>query len=145
MFISGTPDYSKDGEKRSTGLFAGLTAQDGELKSTKTGGKRYGAVSVRAFNRKDGSAVFLTIKSFHTETAELLSNLRKGDRILAAGIVETREYNGKTYTDMLCDILLTADMAPAVSAPPAYAPNPFASSQQPDFAEISEEDGELPF
>lgn len=41
MYIPGTPDYSREGEKRSTGLFAGLTSQDGELRTTKEGGKRY--------------------------------------------------------------------------------------------------------
>lgn len=141
MFIPGTPDYSKDGEKRTTGLFAGLTSQDGELKDTKNG-KRFGAVSVRAFNRKDGTAAFMTIKSFQAETASLLSNLRKGDRILAAGVVETREYNGKTYTDMLADIVIPADMVPDF---PASSPAPAQSSRNSDFAEIGEEDAELPF
>ena len=140
MYIPGTPDYSREGEKRSTGLFAGLTSQDGELRTTKEGGKRYGAVSVRAFNRKDGTAAFMTIKSFQAETASLLSNLRKGDRILAAGVVETREYNGKTYTDMLVDFVIPADMAPSLSTA-----SPPASSVPGGFAEIGEEDGELPF
>ena len=141
MFILGTPDYSKDGEKRSTGLFAGITPQDGELRTAKTSGKRYGQVSVRAFNRKDGTAAFMTIKSFQAETASLLSNLRKGDRILAAGVVETREYNGKTYTDMLADIVIPADIVP--NSPASYtAP---ATSSPSEFAEIGEEDGELPF
>ena len=146
MYIPGTPDYSREGEKRSTGLFAGLTSQDGELRTTKEGGKRYGAVSVRAFNRKDGTAAFMTIKSFQSGTAEIIAELRKGDRILAAGVVETREYNGKTYTDMLVDLLLTSDSLPA--APAAQAANRAALDQRMEsagFAEIGEEDGELPF
>lgn len=141
MFIAGTPDYSKDGEKRTTGLFAGITSQDGELRTTKESGKRYGSVSVRAFNRKDGTAAFMTIKSFHTGTADLLAALRKGDRILAAGVVETREYNGKTYTDMLADIIIPADMVPDF---PASSPAP-AQSSPGGFAEIGDDDDELPF
>ena len=82
----------------------------------------------------------MTLKSFHTETAELLAALRKGDRILAAGVVETREYNGKTYTDMLVDFVIPADMAPSLSTA-----SPPASSVPGGFAEIGEEDGELPF
>ena len=143
MFILGTPDYSKDGEKRSTGLFAGLTAKDGEMRTTNSGGKRYGSVSVRAFNRKDGTAAFITIKSFHAETSELLAALRKGDRILAAGIVETREYNGKTYTDMLVDFLVTMDCIPTTQASNRSALQ--GRMESAGFAPIDGADGELPF
>lgn len=139
MFISGTPDYTKEGEKRSTGLFAGLVAQDGEMRSTKAGGKTFGSVSVRAFNRADGSAAFMTLKSFHNETAALLSVLRKGDRILAAGIVETREYNGKTYTDMLVDFVIPADMMPT------SAGNASAPAADSGFLTEVADDAELPF
>ena len=146
MYIKGVTDYDRTGEKRETGLFAGLVSGDGELRSTKAGGKTYGQASVRAFNRKDGTAAFMTIKSFQSGTAEIIAELRKGDRILAAGVVETREYNGKTYTDMLVDLLLTSDSLPA--APAAQAANRAALDQRmgsAGFAEIGEEDGELPF
>ena len=146
MYIKGVTDYDRTGEKRETGLFAGLVSGDGELRSTKAGGKTYGQASVRAFNRKDGTAAFMTIKSFQSGTAEIIAELRKGDRILAAGVVETREYNGKTYTDMLVDLLLTSDSLPA--APAAQAANRAALDQRMEsagFAEIGEEDDELPF
>lgn len=141
MYIKGITDYDRNGEKRETGLFAGLVSQAGELRSTTTSGKTYGQASVRAFNRKDGTAAFMTIKSFQSGTAELIAALRKGDRILAAGVVETREYNGKTYTDMLADIVIPADIVP--NSPASYtAP---ATSSPSEFSEIGEEDGELPF
>ena len=80
------------------------------------------------------------------EYSRLIANLRKGDRILCAGAVESREYNGKTYTDMLVDFLMTSDTIPAASAP---AENRAALTQRMDsagFAEITpEEDAELPF
>ena len=68
-----------------------------------------------------------------------------GDHILCAGVVESREYNGKTYTDMLVDFLMASDAMPAAPSP---AENRAALAQRMDsagFAEISEEDGELPF
>lgn len=142
MYIAGTPDYTRDGEKRSTGLFAGVTSQDGELRTTKQNGKRYGAVSVRAFSRKDGTPVWMTIKSYSESMAAMIADLRKGDRILAAGVVETREYEGKTYTDMLADFLIPADIAPAAFSAPAYGS---PKQAQPDFSDIGEEDGKLPF
>ena len=144
MYIKGITDYNKQGESRETGLFAGLVSQDGELKQTQNG-KEFGSASVRAFNRKDGTAAFMTIKSFG-DYSRLIANLRKGDRILCAGTVESREYNGKTYTDMLVDFMMTSDTIPAASAP---AENRAALTQRMEsagFAEITpEEDAELPF
>ena len=144
MYIKGIPDYSRDGKQKETGLFAGLVSQDGELKQTQNG-KEFGSASVRAFNRKDGTAAFMAIKSFG-DYSRLIANLRKGDRILCAGTVESREYNGKTYTDMLVDFMMTSDTIPAASAP---AENRAALTQRMDsagFSEITpEEDAELPF
>ena len=111
MYIKGIPDYSRDGKQKETGLFAGIVSQDGELKQTQNG-KEFGSASVRAFNRKDGTAAFMTIKSFG-DYARLIANLRKGDHILCGGVVESREYNGKTYTDMLVDFLMASDAMPA--------------------------------
>lgn len=144
MYIKGITDYNKQGESRETGLFAGLVSQDGELKQTQNG-KEFGSASVRAFNRKDGTAAFMAIKSFG-DYSRLIANLRKGDRILCAGTVESREYNGKTYTDMLVDFMMTSDTIPAASAP---AENRAALTQRMEsagFAEITpDEDAELPF
>ena len=142
MYIKGIPDYSRDGKQKETGLFAGLVSQDGELKHTQSG-KEFGSASVRAFNRKDGTAAFMTIKSFG-DYSRLISNLRKGDRILCAGVVESREYNGKTYTDMLVDFLMAGDPVPVTYTP---AENRAALTKRMDSAEFSpaEEESELPF
>lgn len=143
MYIKGIPDYSRDGKQKETGLFAGLVSQDGELKQTQNG-KEFGSASVRAFNRKDGTAAFMTIKSFG-DYSRLIANLRKGDRILCAGTVESREYNGKTYTDMLVDFMMTSDTIPAASA---TAENRAALTQRMEsagFSEMMDGDSELPF
>ena len=145
MYIKGIPDYSRDGKQKETGLFAGLVSQDGELKRTQNG-KEFGSASVRAFNRKDGTAAFMTIKSFG-DYSRLIANLRKGDRILCAGTVESREYNGKTYTDMLVDFIVASDIMPPAASVPAE--NRAALTQRMEsagFAEITqEENAELPF
>ena len=142
MYIKGIPDYSRDGKQKETGLFAGLVSQDGELKQTQNG-KEFGSASVRAFNRKDGTAAFMTIKSFG-DYARLIANLRKGDHILCGGVVESREYNGKTYTDMLVDFLMASDSIPVTASTPAE--NRTALTKRMDsagFSEIGEEDAEL--
>ena len=143
MYIKGIPDYSRDGKQKETGLFAGLVSQDGELKQTQNG-KEFGSASVRAFNRKDGTAAFMTIKSFG-DYARLISNLRKGDHIICAGVIDTREYNGKAYTDMLVDFLMASDTMPDAPSP---AENRAALTKRMDsagFSEAPEEDALLPF
>ena len=140
MYIKGIPDYSRDGKQKETGLFAGLVSQDGELKQTQNG-KEFGSASVRAFNRKDGTAAFMTIKSFE-DYSRLIANLRKGDRILCAGLVESREYNGKTYTDMLVDFLMASDAMPAetVTSP---SENRAALTRRMDSAGFAEIDDDI--
>lgn len=145
MYIKGITDYSKLGESRETGLFAGLVSQDGEMRETKSG-KQYGSASVLAFGRKDGTAAFMTIKSYG-DFASLIANLRKGDHILCAGSVESREYNGKTYTDMMVDFLIPADAVPKATASSVEA-NKAALTQRMEsagFLAVEEEDAELPF
>lgn len=140
MYIKGIPDYSRDGKQKETGLFAGLVSQDGELKQTQNG-KEFGSASVRAFNRKDGTAAFMTIKSFG-DYARLIANLRKGDHILCGGVVESREYNGKTYTDMLVDFLMASDAMPAetVTSP---SENRAALTRRMDSAGFAEIDDDI--
>lgn len=144
MYIKGITDYDRNGEARNTGLFSGLISQDGELRTTQ-GGKTYATASVRAFNRKDGTAVFMTLKTFSESLTGLVSNLRKGDRVLACGVVENREYNGKQYTDMLLDFLLTSDTAPVSAAQSANRSALEGRMEASGFDLIDGEDGELPF
>ena len=143
MYIKGIPDYSRDGKQKETGLFAGLVSQDGELKQTQNG-KEFGSASVRAFNRKDGTAAFMTIKSFG-DYARLIANLRKGDHILCAGVVDSREYNGKTYTDMLVDFLMASDAMPAASSPAENRAELTKRMDSAGFSEMMDGDSELPF
>ena len=144
MYIKGITDYDRNGEARNTGLFSGPISQDGELRTTQ-GGKTYATASVRAFNRKDGTAVFMTLKTFSESLTGLVSNLRKGDRVLACGVVENREYNGKQYTDMLLDFLLTSDAAPVSAAQSANRSALESRMEASGFDPIDGEDGELPF
>ena len=143
MYIKGIPDYSRDGKQKETGLFAGLVSQDGELKQTQNG-KEFGSASVRAFNRKDGTAAFMTIKSFG-DYSRLIANLRKGDHILCAGVIDTREYNGKTYTDMLVDFLMASDAMPAAPSPAENRAELTKRMDSAGFSEMMDGDSELPF
>ena len=143
MYIKGIPDYSRDGKQKETGLFAGLVSQYGELKQTQNG-KEFGSASVRAFNRKDGTAAFMTIKSFG-DYSRLIANLRLRDHILCAAVTNKRKKKKKTNKDKLVDFLMASDALPAAPSP---AENRAALTKRMDsagFAEAPEEDAELPF
>lgn len=51
-------------------------------------------------------------------------DIRKGDFVLAAGKVESREYNGKMYHDLRCDFFAIApregDLGGGMIIPPAF-------------------------
>lgn len=147
MYINGLPDYDRQGKERRTGLVAGVAARDCEVKDT-SNGKTFAAVSVRAYTKKDGTAVFLQIKSFDALIVNEMAPVRKGDRLLAAGRLDLREYNGKTYLDLFPDIFLVQSGRPAASAAARASYGTYepisSESDIAGFAEVSD-DGNLPF
>lgn len=139
MFINGLPTYSKEGKKLQTGLIVGRAAKDGQIYATQSG-KEVGSVSVPAYDKQDGTTAWLTVKGWG-HWARLLASVHKGDSVFAVGRVESHDYEGKTYNDLVADYVCvsasTAGQAPAQSAYAAPAPTD-------NFTEI-EDDGELPF
>lgn len=134
MFISGAPTYNKEGKKVLTGLIAGRVARDGEIFATRSGSS-VGSASVPAYDRPDGTTAWITVKGFG-HWAHLVASAQKGDSILALGRIESRDYEGKTYTDLVVDYVCVAAAASARSEASGVANN--------GFAEITD-DGELPF
>lgn len=139
MFIPGLPTYSKEGKKLHTGLIVGRAAKDGQIYSTQSG-KEVGSVSVPAYDKQDGTTSWLTVKGWG-HWARLLANAHKGDSVFAVGRVESRDYEGKTYNDLVVDYAcVSASTAGQATAQSSYA----APAPTDNFAEI-EDDGELPF
>lgn len=138
MFVNGIKEYDKQGREIKTGIVAGSASKDGEIKVFNSG-KRVGSVSVIAYHRQDGTAVFLTVKVWG-DNALSVGSMKKGDRFLAAGRIEIRESNGKTYTDLIADLFLTEKKAAPLI--PAGAP---ANVSADGFEEISDDPAKLPF
>lgn len=138
MYSNGVRDYDREGKEIQTGLFAGKATRDAEVRTTNSG-KQYCTVGVRAFNRKDGTAAFLTVKAWDGDLIDQLQSVCKGDRLLVAGRLDIRQYEGKTYTDLIPDFLLVSGQGGTQGAADGIAP--------PAYQEISEEEqeGELPF
>lgn len=136
MFINGLSTYSKEGKKLQTGLICGRAAKDGQIYATQ-GGKEVGSVSVPAYDKQDGTTAWLTVKGWG-HWARLLANVRKGDSVFAVGRIESRDYEGKIFNDLVADyVCVSASTAGQTPAQSAYA------VPTDNFAEI-EDDGELP-
>lgn len=76
------------------------------------------------------------------ELARAAGLLKKGDRVLCCGRVETREYNGKEYKTLNCDFITRALSKAPSAANAASAPLPAELAE--GFEEILSDDG-VPF
>lgn len=65
--------------------------------------------------------------------------LCRDDHVLVCGQMKSREYNGKTYTELDADFIIPQSLT---HAPDSQTP---AFPSQPDFSELGDGDGELPF
>ena len=137
MFINGLPTYSKEGKQLKTGLIVGRAAKDGQIFTSKNG-TVIGSVSVPAYNKTDGTTVWMTVKGFGS-MGHVVASASKGDPIIAVGRVEARDYEGKTYIDFIAEWASVG--AQRIDARTTAAP-PMSNSG--GFEEI-QDDGELPF
>ena len=142
MFIKGVTEYDKQGKEVLTGLVVGRATKDADHRRTGSG-KDITTVSVKAYDRKDGSAAFMDVKCWGG-LAALADPVQKGDTFLAAGRLSFREYNGKTYTDLTADFFQTMGSGAARPAPGNFEALA-GRMENAGFADIGEEDGELPF
>lgn len=63
------------------------------------------------------------------ELGDECAKFRKGDRVLVAGTMQSREYNGKTYEDLALDFAIKQSTGQQVAEPAADA-----------FSDITEDD-----
>ena len=117
MFINGLPDCNREGVQQKTGLI--------------------GSVSVPAYNKTDGTTVWMTVKGFGS-MGRVIASASKGDPIIAVGRVESRDYEGKVYIDFIAEwASVGAQRIDARTAAPSV-------NSSGGFEEI-QDDGELPF
>lgn len=90
-------------------------------------------------------SIWCNVVAWH-KVAQVLSAARKGDSVLAIGRLQSREYQGKTYTDLVAEyISICSPTAPSggYSAPiDGYHAQPDPDSE---FSEFTTGDGNLPF
>lgn len=143
MFLKGISEYNRQGQEVKTGMVIGRAARDAEHYTTSTG-KDVTSVSIKAYGKQDGTAEFLNVKCWGTLSG-IAETIRKGDPFLAAGRIEIREYNGKLYKDLAADFVLPLSVPVSAASPAQNLSSLQSRMENAGFAEISEEDGELPF
>lgn len=83
--------------------------------------------------------VWCNVSAWH-DAAEVLSQARRGQRVLAIGTLKSHEYEGKTYTELEADFV-------SICAPSSGHRSKSQSAAPPvnQFEDIEVDDGELPF
>lgn len=78
------------------------------------------------------------------DLAYVLYQAHKGDAVLVTGQLKKNEWEGKTYWDFVAEFIHVAQRVdPYANAAPHAAPA--AQNSGPGWAELSDDDGELPF
>lgn len=121
-------------------IVAGTCGRDGEYKLIGEKQTPKAKVSVAVGKREDANGEKTTVWANVVAwrgLADVLAGARKGDAILAIGRVSTREYNGKTYSDLNADFVSIASIAQQAQQP-APQGDPMTGLEEV-------EDDELPF
>lgn len=123
-------------------MAAGTVTKDAELKTVGEKKSKVTSFSIAAGKRKDTTTIFVTIKAWG-RLAYYSASALKGDPVFAVGHIESREYNGKTYDDLVCEFIsISGSRAiPHQTEPVTQTP----SVNIYDFADEVEEPGDLPF
>lgn len=127
-------------------MVAGFVARDAECKTTQTG-KTLTTWSVAAakVKKEDGSyeTHWTNCQAWH-DAARAASCIRKGDTVLCIGHLETNEYNGKTYKNLVVEFFCKMPTS-AGEVAPAAGQSPGISADDDLSAYETLGDGEVPF
>lgn len=98
--------------KNGSMIVAGRLIKDAENK--RIGARGYSKTTIVLAESKEEPLI--TAVAWY-ELGDECARFRKGDRVLVAGKIESREYNGKTYEDLVLDFALKQSVGqPAAQA-----------------------------
>lgn len=89
-------------------IVAGRVIKDAEVREVGNNGLLKATIAVSTGSKPEDPVVNVVA---WRDLAEVAKPIKKGDRVLAVGEIQTREYNGKTYSDLVADWLMTANKA----------------------------------
>lgn len=129
-------------------LVVGKAIKDSEFKYVGTNGTPVTSFSLNVGKRKDTTTIFVNCKAWYA-LAEYSAKIKKGDSVIVIGHTEEREYNGKTYVDLIAEWLnVVSDNTEANVAPNGKSMHSAIQTdnkQTSAFTELDEGDGDLPF
>lgn len=140
MIKIGTSHYN--GKESPIYLLQGNATRDGEW--APVNGKDHGKVSVAAAQDGTGDTVFVTVNGWREKAADV-ADVRKMDSVLAIGTLKVRDYNGKKYYDLDADFICLSGVSGSAIDRGSNATEYPAASAAPQFSEMPDEAGELPF
>lgn len=120
-------------------LVVGKATRDAELKHVGAKESAVCSFSLSLGKRQDTTTIFANCKAWHG-LATYSENIQKGDTVAVIGKTESREYNGKTYTDLVAEWLNIIPNMSSGNLSPSGKPYP----QGTKFEETGD-DGDLPF
>ena len=85
-------------------MVAGKATKDAELKLVGDKQTPLCEFSIATGKRPDTTTIFANCKVW-SSLARYAQPIRKGDTVVAVGKIESREYNGKTYSDLVVEWL----------------------------------------
>lgn len=118
-------------------MLCGGCSKDAELQLVGERQSRKCTVGL-AVGKRDDQVVWANVVAWHN-LASILCTARKGDPVFVIGRLETREYNGKTYTDLIAEFVSVCSLS-AVTAQPTSP-----QIQDGQLQDLDEDDSRLPF
>lgn len=125
-------------------MVCGGCSKDAELERVGQDNKRVCKVGVAVGKREDDSTIWVNIVAWH-DLASVLSKAKKGDPVFVIGKLKTREYNEKTYTDLVADFVSVCSPSAEATVPANGGFQPAGGGVGVDAGDFGGDDGELPF
>lgn len=128
-------------------MVCGACGRDAEFSTVGANNSRKCTVSLAVGKRpgEDGEqkAVWCNVVAWR-DLASLLAPARKGDAVFVVGRLKSREYNGKTYTDLEAEFVSVASVHAAMTFP-GKAVEAQSAPDENLFQQLDDDDGDLPF
>jgi single-stranded DNA-binding protein len=128
-------------------IVTGKASGDAEFKLVGAKNSPLCTFSLIAGKRKDTTTIFVNCKAWYG-LAHYCENIKKGDSVCVIGTLEEREYNGKTYTDLVVEWVNIVDATTVETSPsgtPYHPATQFEDTSTSKFSELDGGDGDLPF
>lgn len=125
-------------------LVCGNCGQDPEFKTVGEKNSRKCTVGLAVGKRQDESTIWCNVVAWH-DLAEILAQARKRTPVLVVGRLKSREYQGKTYTDLEAEFVSVAQPPARATAAAQDLPSPSYPKPDNDFMSLDDTDPDLPF